>query len=83
MALSYVARRLEKLGGKPKERKGFVTDNGNGIIDVHGLVIDEPIKLEKQINNVPGVVTVGLFASRPADLLILSGQDGVRTIGWQ
>ncbi len=83
MALNYVARRLKKLGGSPTERKDFLTDNGNGILDVSGFVIDDPIKLEKQINNIPGVVTNGLFASRPADLLILSGPDGVRTIGWQ
>ncbi|MEM9329225.1 MAG: ribose-5-phosphate isomerase RpiA [Bacteroidota bacterium] len=83
MAAGYVSRRLQKLGGRPTMREGFLTDNGNRILDVRGLKIEDPIRLEKRINNIAGVVTVGLFASRPADLLILSGPDGVRTIGWQ
>ncbi|NOY61631.1 MAG: ribose-5-phosphate isomerase RpiA [Gammaproteobacteria bacterium] len=80
MARSMVARALVKLGGQPVYREGFVTDNGNIILDVHNLVIAEPCKLEEQINNITGVVTNGLFALRPADVLLLGTQDGVRTI---
>jgi ribose 5-phosphate isomerase A len=80
MARSYVARELVKLGGTPVWREGFVTDNGNLILDVHGLQIMEPIKLEQQINNLAGVVTVGIFALRPADVLILGSAAGPRTI---
>ncbi|RLK51676.1 ribose-5-phosphate isomerase [Alkalispirillum mobile] len=80
MARSYVARELVKLGGRPELRSGFTTDNGNIILDVHGLKIMEPIKLEQQINNIPGVVTNGLFALRPADLLLLGSADGVRKL---
>jgi len=83
MATNYVARRLEKLGGQAKVRGDFFTDNGNKILDVHGLKMHDPIKWEKLVNNIAGVVTVGQFATRPADLLILSGPGGVRTIGWQ
>jgi ribose 5-phosphate isomerase A len=80
MARSYVARQLVKLGGTPVWREGFITDNGNLILDVHGLQIMEPIKLEQQINNLAGVVTVGIFALRPADVLILGSASGPRTI---
>lgn len=80
MAQSYVARQLVKLGGQPLLREGFTTDNGNIIIDVKNLEIMEPVKLETQINMIPGVVTVGIFADRPADVLILGGPDGARTI---
>ena len=80
MARSYVARELVKLGGTPVWREGFVTDNGNLILDVHGLQIMEPIKLEQQINNLAGVVTVGIFALRPADVLILGSVSGTRTV---
>ena len=80
MARSYVARELVKLGGTPVWREGFVTDNGNLILDVHGLQIMEPIKLEQQINNLAGVVTVGIFALRPADVLILGAAAGPRTM---
>lgn len=80
MARSYVARQLVKLGGTPVWREHYVTDNGNPILDVHHLEIMEPIKLEQQINNIPGVVTVGLFALRGADVLILGSADGVRTL---
>ena len=80
MARSYVARELEKLGGTPVWREGFVTDNGNLILDVHGLEIRAPIRLELQINNVVGVVTVGIFAMRPADILILGTPSGPRTL---
>jgi ribose 5-phosphate isomerase A len=80
MARSYVARELVKLGGNPVWREGFVTDNGNVILDVQDLEIMEPRKLEQQINNIAGVVTVGIFALRPADVLILGGPDGARTV---
>ncbi len=80
MARSYVGRELVKLGGTPVWRENFVTDNGNLILDVHNLEIMEPIRMEQHINGIPGVVTVGLFAERPADLLILGGADGTRTI---
>ncbi len=81
MARSYVARELIALGGKPEYRKDFVTDNGNIILDVHGLDIVEPIKLEQTLNNIVGVVTCGLFAARGADVLLLGGAGGVRRIG--
>jgi ribose 5-phosphate isomerase A len=71
MARSFVAREVVKLGGHPVYREGVVTDNGNVILDVWGLTILEPIKLEKELNNIPGVVTNGLFAIRPADELII------------
>ena len=80
MARSHVARQLVKLGGTPVWRENFVTDNGNIILDVHNLKITEPAKLEQQINNVAGVVTTGIFALRPADVLILGTEDGVKTI---
>ncbi len=80
MARSLVARQLVKLGGTPVWRENFITDNGNQILDVHNLEIVEPIKLEQQINNLTGVVTVGLFAQRPADLLILGTNQGVELI---
>lgn len=80
MAQSYVAREIAKLGGRPVLREGFVTDNGNIILDVHDLEIMEPTKLEQQLNNVAGVVTNGLFAIRPADILLLGKPDGVETL---
>jgi ribose 5-phosphate isomerase A len=80
MARSYVARELVKLGGTPVWREGFVTDNGNLILDVQGLEILEPDKLEQRINNIAGVVTVGIFALRPADVLILGTPEGPRTL---
>lgn len=80
MARSYVARELVKLGGTPEWRGDFVTDNGNLILDVHDLEIMEPMKLEAEINNIVGVVTVGLFANRPADVLILGSEDGAKVI---
>ena len=75
MARSYVARQIVKLGGDTVYRTGFVTDNGNVILDVHGLVINEPIKLERILNNIVGVVTNGLFAERAADVFLL-GKEG-------
>lgn len=80
MARSAVARKLVALGGEPVYREGFVTDNGNVILDVHGLVIDAPCVLEDRINAIVGVVTQGLFAQRPADLLLLATQEGVQEI---
>jgi ribose 5-phosphate isomerase A len=80
MARSLVARQLTKLGGRPVWRENFITDNGNQILDVHDLAIMEPMKLETQINQLAGVVTVGIFAHRPADVLLLGGDDGVKTI---
>lgn len=80
MARSYVGRQLVKLGGQPVWREGCVTDNGNLIIDVHGLRILDPQKLETDIDQIPGVVTVGLFAHRAADMLIVGGDAGVRTL---
>ena len=80
MARSYVARELVKMGGQPVYREGFVTDNGNVILDVHGLEIMNPVEMEQQLNNIVGVVTNGLFAMRPADVLLLGTPNGVRTI---
>ncbi len=80
MARSLVARQIVKLGGTPVWREDFITDNGNQILDVHNLEIMEPIKLEQQINNITGVVTVGLFAQRPADLLILGTEQGAKLV---
>jgi ribose 5-phosphate isomerase A len=80
MARSLIARQLTKLGGRPVWRENFVTDNGNYILDIHDLDIMEPMKMETQINQMAGVVTVGLFAHRPADVLLLGGDDGVRTV---
>ncbi len=77
MAQSYVAREMVRLGGRPELRVGFTTDNGNIILDVKDLKIMEPCKLESEINNIPGVVTVGIFANRPADVLLLGTRDGV------
>lgn len=80
MARSYVARRLAALGGRPEYRTGFVTDNGNIILDVKGLDIMRPIQLEEQINNIVGVVTNGLFANRPADIVLCATSKGVTRI---
>lgn len=79
MARAHVARELAKLGGEPKLRAGYLTDNGNLILDVHGLSITDPVGLEAHINQVVGVVTNGLFARRGADVLLLAGADGVQT----
>jgi ribose 5-phosphate isomerase A len=80
MACAYVARELARLGGEPHLREGFTTDNGNVILDVSGLTIRDPIELEDQINDIAGVVTNGLFARRPADVLLLGTQSGIRTL---
>jgi ribose 5-phosphate isomerase A len=76
MARSYVARQLVKRGGAPELREEFITDNGNLILDVHNLEFLNPIEMEQAINNIAGVVTVGIFALRPADVLILGKDDG-------
>lgn len=80
MARGLVARELVKLGGRPTLRAGVTTDNGNLILDVHDLVIAEPIRLEREINDIPGVVTNGIFALRPADVLLLASGQGVQTL---
>ncbi len=77
MARSHIARELVKLGGEPVWRDGFVTDNGNWILDVHRLSIVDPVGLERQINQLTGVVTVGLFAARAADTVLIASPDGV------
>jgi ribose 5-phosphate isomerase A len=78
IAHAHVARCIARLGGDARLRAGFVTDNGNLILDVHGLEIGEPAQLESELNQIAGVVTNGLFARRPADLLLLATRDGVR-----
>ena len=80
MAQSYVARQMVKAGGQPIWREGFVTDNGNHIIDVHNLKIANPLELETRFNQIAGVVTVGIFANRPADVLLIGGAGGVKAI---
>jgi ribose 5-phosphate isomerase A len=80
MARSYVARQLVKLGGQPEWRQGFVTDNGNHILDVHNLRIMDPPALEAEIDGIAGVVCTGIFARRPADVLLIAYADRVETI---
>lgn len=80
MARSYVARELVHLGGQPAWRMGFTTDNGNVILDVSGLSITDPVALETTLNQIPGVVTVGLFARRGADVILVGAEGGVRTL---
>ena len=80
MASSHVARELRRLGGEPKLREGFVTDNGNLILDVHGLSITDPVATEMHINQIVGVVTNGLFAARGADVLLLAASGGVQRL---
>ena len=80
MARSFVARELVKFGGQPEWRMGFTTDNGNVILDVRGLAIANPVELETALNQIPGVVTVGLFARHGADVILVGGDAGVRTI---
>jgi ribose 5-phosphate isomerase A len=80
MARSFVARQLVKVGGMPELRAGFVTDNGNVILDVRGLTILKPMALEEEIDLIVGVVENGLFARRPADILLLGTDQGVRTL---
>jgi ribose 5-phosphate isomerase A len=80
MARSYVARELVRMGGQPELRQGFTTDNGNVILDVRNLKILDPSRLETEINQLAGVVTVGLFARRGADTILIGGENGVRRI---
>ena len=81
MAQSFVARKLVKLRGQPVWRENFVTDNGNHILDVRNLQIANPPDLETRLNQIPGVLTVGIFAQRPADVLLIADDSGVRQIG--
>ena len=80
MARSLVGRALVALGGQPVLREGFTTDNGNWILDVHNLDLTDPVAVERELNQIPGVVTVGLFARRPADVLLIAGANGVEKI---
>ena len=80
MARSFVSREIIKYHGKPVYRENFVTDNGNEIIDIHNLDIVDPIQLENELNQIPGVVTVGIFARRKADVLLIAGEHGVDEI---
>jgi ribose 5-phosphate isomerase A len=80
MAESYVARQMVKARGQPILREGFVTDNGNHILDVHNLKIANPVELETRFNQIPGVVTVGIFANRPADVLLIGSASGVKVL---
>ena len=80
MARSFVARQLVKLGGQPEWRQGFVTDNGNVILDVHHMKIPDPARLEAEIDQIPGVVGNGVFARRPADRLLVGSERGVETM---
>jgi ribose 5-phosphate isomerase A len=78
MAQAFVSRQFVKLRAQPIWREGFVTDNGNHILDVHGLNISNPLEMETRLNHIPGILTVGLFAHRPADVLLIAGDTGVR-----
>jgi ribose 5-phosphate isomerase A len=78
MARSYIARQLVALGGQPEWRQDFVTDNGNVILDVHNMDLVDPVAMEKKLNNLPGVVTCGLFAVRPADVVLMATASGVQ-----
>lgn len=80
MASRAIARTVATLGGEAQLRPDFITDNGNQILDVRGLKINEPLALERELNEVPGIVTVGLFARRPADRVLVGGADGVSVI---
>lgn len=80
MAQNYVAGQIAKLGGQPKLREGFVTDNGNVILDVHNMEIEKPVELEQLLNGIVGVVTNGLFAQRPADIVLIASADGVKKL---
>ena len=80
MARSYIARQLVAMGGQPELREGFTTDNGNLILDVHNMDLVDPVAIEKKINNLPGVVTCGLFAIRPADVVLMASPEGVQEL---
>ena len=79
MARSYVARQIVAIGGQPELREGFTTDNGNLILDVHNMDLLDPVDIEKRLNNIPGVVCNGLFALRPADVILMASSSGVQT----
>jgi len=80
MARSYIARHLVVMGGQPELREGFITDNGNVILDVHNMDLVDPVATEKKLNNLPGVVTCGLFAIRPADVVLMASSGGVQEL---
>lgn len=80
MAQEFVSRRMLKMRGQPIWREGFITDNGNHVLDIHNLQITIPLDMEARINSFPGVVTVGIFADRPADILLIGGDSGVREL---
>lgn len=80
MAQGFVARRLVKMRAQPVWREGFVTDNGNHILDIHDLNISNPLEMETRLNQIPGVISVGLFAHRPADILLIADDSGVREL---
>ena len=81
MAQGFVARQILKMRGQPIWRENFVTDNGNHILDIHNLPITNPLEMETRLNQVPGVLTVGIFAHRPADVMLIGDNTGVRTMG--
>ena len=78
MAQEFVSRKLLKLRAQPIWREGFITDNGNHILDIHNLAISNPIEMETRLSQIPGVLTVGIFAQRPADVLLIAHDEGVR-----
>ncbi len=80
MAQAFVARRMVKLRAQPVWREGFVTDNGNHVLDVHNLQVSNPLEMENRLNQIPGIVTVGIFAQRPADVLLIGSDDGAREL---
>lgn len=80
MAQAFVARRMVKLRAQPVWREGFVTDNGNHVLDVHNLQISNPLEMENRLNQIPGIVTVGIFAQRPADVLLIGSDEGAREL---
>jgi len=80
LARSLVARKMVALGGQPEWREGFTTDNGNWILDIHNMDLIDPVSMEKTINNLAGVVTCGLFALRPADLVLIATEDGITRV---
>lgn len=81
MAQAFIARNMVKMRGQPIWRENFVTDNGNHILDVHNLGITNPLEMETRINQMPGVISVGIFSHRPADVLLIADDNGVRTMG--
>jgi ribose 5-phosphate isomerase A len=80
MAQAFVSRKCVKMRANPVWRENFVTDNGNHILDVHDLAISNPLEMEDRLNRIPGILTVGLFANRPADILLIGNDDGVREL---